>query len=59
LLSHAKADLSFFIDGDNLFKEDFLEKMLHRQSRLHHDLHRDVVISPTVMLRKTQNVQSQ
>jgi hypothetical protein len=26
---------------------------------LHHDLHRDVVISPTVMLRKTQNVQSQ
>ncbi len=59
LLSHAKSDLSFFIDGDNLFKEDFLEKMLYRQSRLHHDLHRDVIVSPTVMLRKTQNVQSQ
>lgn len=59
LLSHAKSEYTLLIDGDNQFDENFIEQLQYRQSRLHHDLYREVIVSPTVMLRKTWNVQSQ
>lgn len=59
ITAQAKSTLCFLIDCDNKFQEDMVEQLLWWQTQLTKELHRTVIVSPTIMWRKSGKIQSQ
>jgi len=59
LMQRAKSDWSFCIDNDNVFDDTLVESLLWRSVKLEKFLDRGVIVSPTIMRRKSWKVQSQ
>ncbi len=55
----AKGQFIQLMDDDEWFDKDYLEKSLSLRNTYHVKLHKDIVITPTLMYRKTWNIQSQ
>lgn len=59
LVSQAKATYTFMIDHDNVFAPTLFEQMASRYLKIKEEIGVDMLLSPTIMWRKTQTVQSQ
>lgn len=59
LLSHARAKFVYMIDHDNEFAPTFFEESADWWMKIKEELHIDPVLSPTIMRKKTGNIQSQ
>lgn len=59
LLEQGQASYLYMIDDDNLFTEDFFERTIQIYGEISGEIGMECVLSPTIMLRKTETIQSQ
>lgn len=57
-IKKAKSDFIYLFDDDNLFDENFLKETLEQRNYYKNKYQKDIIITPTLIYRKTNIVQS-
>jgi cell division protein YceG involved in septum cleavage len=57
-LKLAGSDYVYFIDDDNVFGADFFARTIAEYLTLKQDYKQDIILSPMIMWRDTERVQS-